>query len=278
MTRQPKKGSGVFFTAAGNTAGPSEEDSRPLFRAVVTALVGMLGAAAAVTFAQVNTAPGDPLAGLTPVEFGLFRLGLEDFLEVEAAEEGLGPAYNGTSCAVCHSIPAIGGTAHVSTVRAGLVDTDGRFHDLDPSGSLYQLFSVPTHGCQSVIPATANVIIRRVPIPVFGAGLVEAVPDESIRALEDPLDLNRDGVSGRAAIVTDLATGERRVGRFGWKAQHATLLAFGADAYRNEMGITNDLFPAELTYSLSTEQLRYCDPIPDPEDAVDRAQAAPEIS
>ena len=57
-----------------------------------------------------------------------------------------------------------------------------------------------------------------------------------------PFDRNRDGVSGRAAIVTDRASGERRVGRFGWKAQHATLLAFSADAYRNEMGITNDLF------------------------------------
>jgi CxxC motif-containing protein (DUF1111 family) len=234
-------------------------------------VLALLSGAGLVSFAQVNTVPGDPLPGLSPVEFGLFRLGLEDFLEVEAAEEGLGPAYNGTSCAVCHSIPAIGGTAHVATVRAGILDADGRFRDLDPSGSLFPLFSVPTHGCQSVIPAAANVIIKRVPIPVFGAGLVEAISDETIRALEDPLDLDRDGVSGRAAIVADLATGERRVGRFGWKAQHATLLAFGADAYRNEMGITNDLFPTELTYNISTEQLRYCDPIPDPEDAVDRA-------
>ena len=83
------------------------------------------------------------------------------------------------------------------------------------------------------------------PIPLFGAGLVEAVPDETLLALEDPFDRNRDGVRGRAAIIVDVATGERRVGRFGWKAQQATLLAFGADAYRNEMGITNDLFPQE---------------------------------
>jgi CxxC motif-containing protein (DUF1111 family) len=47
-----------------------------------------------------------------------------------------------------------------------------------------------------------------VPIPLFGAGLVEAIPDESLLALEDPVDRNRDGVSGRAAIVVDVATGE----------------------------------------------------------------------
>ena len=107
------------------------------------------------------------------------------------------------------------------------------------------------------------------PIPLFGAGLVEAIPDETLLALEDPLDLNRDGISGRAALVVDLASGERRVGRFGWKAQHATLLVFGADAYRNEMGITNDLFPQELALGVSQDRMRVCDPLPDPEDVRD---------
>ena len=81
------------------------------------------------------------------------------------------------------------------------------------------------------------------PIPLFGAGLVEAIQDSTILALEDPLDIDGDGVSGRAALVTDRASGDLRVGRFGWKAQVATLLEFSGDAYRNEMGITNDLFP-----------------------------------
>ena len=124
-----------------------------------------------------------------------------------------------------------------------------------PSGeTLFHLFSLPGHGCQPVIPADANVIVRRVPIPLFGAGLVEAIADETILALEDPDDRDGDGVSGRAAIVTDVGTGDRRVGRFGWKAQHATLLAFGADAYRNEMGITNDLFPRRAARSASTRR------------------------
>jgi CxxC motif-containing protein (DUF1111 family) len=67
----------------------------------------------------------------------------------------------------------------------------------------------------------------------------------------------------------DRGTGDRRVGRFGWKAQHATLLAFGADAYRNEMGITNALFASELAFGVDVARMRLCDPIPDPEDAVD---------
>jgi len=113
------------------------------------------------------------------------------------------------------------------------------------------------------------VIARRAPIPVFGAGLVEAIPDEVLLALEDPFDRNRDGVSGRAAVILDPATRERRVGRFGWKAQQATLLSFSADAYRNEMGITNDVFPLESAFGISQAQMQRCDPRPDPEDVRD---------
>ena len=221
---------------------------------------------------QETLAPGGPLPGVTPVEFELFRLGLEDFLEVEDAEEGLGPAYNGTSCAGCHSVPAVGGISPIAGVRAGRVDLNGEYSDFDSTaGSLFQLFSIPTHGCQVVIPAEANVISRRVPIPVFGGGLIEAIPDETLLGLADPLDLDRDGVSGRAAVVEDLATGLPRVGRFGWKAQHATLLAFGADAYRNEMGITSDLFPTEQSFGIDPEVMQLCDPLPDPEDAEEPA-------
>jgi CxxC motif-containing protein (DUF1111 family) len=207
---------------------------------------------------------------VTPAEFEEFRMGLDDFLEVETAEEGLGPAFNGTSCAVCHSVPAVGGSGTIAEVRAGRRGPDGTFESLDSSGeSLFHLFSIPAHACQPVIPPDATIIARRVPIPLFGAGLVEAIPDDTLIALEDPLDRDRDGISGRAAFVVDVGTGERRVGRFGWKAQHATLLTFGADAYRNEMGITNDVFPQEVAVGIGANQMRLCDPIPDPEDVID---------
>lgn len=241
-------------------------------RRLAAALVVSAAVGAVAPGAQTPVAPGDPLPGVTPVEFELFSLGLEDFLEVEDAEEGLGPAYNATSCAACHNVPAVGGISPVATVRAGRVAADGSYSDFDPAaGSLFQLFSIPTHGCQVVIPDTANVVAQRVPIPLFGAGLVEAIPDDTLLALADPRDLDRDGVSGRAGMVDDLATGDRRVGRFGWKSQHATLMAFGADAYRNEMGITSDLFPREQSFGIDPEVMRLCDPLPDPEDAPEPA-------
>ena len=214
--------------------------------------------------------PGAPLPGLLPAEFSEFRLGLDDFTEVETAEEGLGPAFNGTSCAACHSVPAIGGGSTVLEVRAGYSDASGA-RGLDAAGNtLIHLMSVPPHGCQVQIPEDVSVIAHRAPIPLFGAGLVEAVADATLLSLEDPFDRDRDGVSGRAGIVTDLASGERRVGRFGWKSQHATLLVFGADAYRNEMGITNDLFPTEVAFGIRPDQIRTCDPLPDPEDILDK--------
>jgi CxxC motif-containing protein (DUF1111 family) len=239
--------------------------------------VGLCVAAAALIstsaliVAQVRVVqPGDALPGLTPVEFEEFRLGLEDFLEVETAEEGLGPAFNGTSCGTCHNVPAVGGISAVSEVRAGRRLADGTFAPLDASGeSLFHLFSLPGHACQPMIPPEANVIVRRVPIALFGAGLVEAVEDDTLRGLADDQLRGREGVSGRAATVIDQGTGERRIGRFGWKSQHATLLAFGADAYRNEMGITNDLFPAEVAAGVHASRMRSCDPIPDPEDIRD---------
>ena len=187
---------------------------RPLRWSAPLRAVGVAVLLGGILVAQQRApSPGDPLPGVTPVEFEEFRLGLDDFLEVETAEEGLGPAYNGTSCAVCHSVPAIGGTGPIAETRAARRGPDGEFIPLHESGeSLFQLFSVPSHACQAIIPSEATVIARRVPIPLFGAGLVEAIPDETLLALEDPYDLDRDGISGRAARILDLASGEQRIG------------------------------------------------------------------
>jgi CxxC motif-containing protein (DUF1111 family) len=230
----------------------------------------VVAAACCLAFSQTGaTGPGSPLAGLTPYEHELFRMGLEDFTEVETAADGLGPAFNGTSCAVCHSVPAIGGVSAMTEVRGGYRDEDGKFTAL-LGGTLYHLFSTPPHTCQVTIPPEANVIARRAPIPVFGAGLVEAIPDAAILALEDPDDRDGDGIRGRAARVIDVVSGRERIGRFGWKSQHATLLAFSGDAYRNEMGITNDLFPDEVALGVDPEQLKLCSPTRGIEDVRDR--------
>jgi CxxC motif-containing protein (DUF1111 family) len=217
---------------------------------------------------QLPVGAGDPLPGITPREFEEFRLGIDDFVEIEQPSEGLGPLFNGAGCAACHNVPVIGGMTPMTEMRAGHRDADGKFHVVGFT-TLFQMFSIPDHRCQAVMPAEVNVIARRMPIPLFGAGLVEAVPDEALLALEDPFDRDRDGISGRAAIVTDVATGQRRVGRFGWKAQIATLLTFSGDAYTNEMGITNDVFPLEPLGGISQTRLRECDMVKDPEDLVD---------
>ena len=213
--------------------------------------------------------PGDPLQGITAHEFELFRAGLQDFVAVESAEEGLGPAFNGTGCSVCHSVPTVGGIAAMTEVRVGRVDENGNFHVLN-GDTLYPLFSIPNHLCQVQIPAEANVIARRQPLPLFGDGLIEAIGDETILALEDPDDRNGDGIRGRAAKIIDVASGRERIGRFGWKSQQATLLAFSGDAYRNEMGITNDLFPVEFAPGVSEEKMKLCSPSRGLEDVPDR--------
>src|SRR5687768_8632699 len=200
--------------------------------------VALAALAASVSTAQTPSALGRPLPGITPVEFEEFRLGFDDFLEVEASEEGLGPAFNGTSCAACHNIPTIGGAGTMAELRAGRRNASGEFETLDASGdTLFHMFSVPGHGCQPVLPEDTTVFARRVPIPLFGAGLVEAIPDETLMALDDAEDRNRDGVSGRAALVIDVATGERRVGRFGWKAQHATQIGRASCRERAQIAV-----------------------------------------
>ncbi len=237
-------------------------------RTLLFGAAGLLVAAMIRVSAQSPVVAGDPLPGITPREFQEFRLGLEDFREVEEASEGLGPLFNGTGCAVCHNVPAIGGASPMTELRGGFRDADGKFHVVGGT-TLFQMFSLPDHRCQAVIPAEANVVARRAPIPLFGGGLVEAIPDETLLALEDPFDRDRDGISGRAAVIVDKATGQRRVGRFGWKSQIATLLTFSGDAYTNEMGITNDVFPEEPRGGISEARLRECDRLKDPEDVVD---------
>ena len=242
--------------------------SRYIARTVVAWCVGL--GLVPLAAQSVSFRPGDPLPGITPSEFEQFRVGLEEFVTVGTIEEGFGPAFNGTSCAACHAVPAIGGMSPITELRVGYRSPDGTFRGLDATGNtLIHLFSLPNHGCQEIPPDDANVMARRMPIPLFGAGLVEAIPDDTLLALADPLDRNGDGIQGRASIVTDLVTGERRVGRFGWKAQIATLLTFSGDAYRNEMGITNAVFPSEGLYNIPPDRLKVCKITLDPEGKVD---------
>ena len=225
------------------------------------------GARAAVAVGEPQF--GDPVAGLTPFEFELFRLGLEDFLEVEEPEDGLGPVFNGRSCAECHSVPAVGSSGTILELRAGHRNEDGSYTELT-GGSLFQLFSIPPHGCQKLVPPEANVFSRRKALPLFGNGLIEAIPEQVLLLRAAANQSHPDGIGGRPHMVVDVASGATRVGRFGWKAQQATLMSFGAEAYLEEMGITSDLFPQEVEAGFDDpRKTRDCDPRPDPEDERD---------
>jgi CxxC motif-containing protein (DUF1111 family) len=86
-------------------------------------------------------------------------------------------------------------------------------------------------------------VSNRIPLAVFGLGLVEAVPEVDILALADPEDRDGDGISGRPNYVWDVAQQADTLGRFGWKANQPTLLQQTASAYANDMGVSNPLFP-----------------------------------
>src|SRR5690349_196373 len=135
---------------------------------------------------RATLTPGDPVAGISSAERDQFRVGFAEFTALRDEIEGLGPGYNGRSCGGCHNTPGVGGSSMTATVRAGRVDADG-FTEVG-GGTLFPVLSIPRHQCQSQIPDTANVIARRMSTPTFGAGLIEAIPDETLLALEDPDD------------------------------------------------------------------------------------------
>ncbi len=262
--------------------------SRPAVRATIGLLIAALLTAASVA-AQTRTAaaqyparrhapdaraarvppppaPGAPLPGLTPAELQAFAAGLDEFGHVEDKASGLGPIFNGASCAGCHARPGIGGSSNIDTTRFGRV-VAGVFDPLtELGGSLLQNKAIAA-GAREIVPVASNAIALRQTIPLFGLGLIEAIPDATIRA-----NVAREqtlGLHGVVATVTDVTTGKTRVGRFGWKAQQATLLAFAADAYRNEMGITNRFFPNENAPNGDPAKLARYDTVEDPEDKVD---------
>jgi CxxC motif-containing protein (DUF1111 family) len=221
---------------------------------------------------------GDPLPGLNAGELELFATGRETFEEVEDAEDGLGPVFNGTGCAQCHGRPATGGSRDLANgkttieTRFGTVD-GGVFDPMEhKGGSLIQTKGIGVQGqCNFVgetVPPTATRVAGRRTTPLFGLGLVDAVPDESYRDIERQQLLDPDGVRGRVSIVRSPSANADRVGKFGWKAQVASLTDFAGDAYLNEMGITNPFFMNDSCPQGDCSLLA-CDTVADPEDEGD---------
>jgi CxxC motif-containing protein (DUF1111 family) len=179
--------------------------------------------------------------------------GMRDFYNSTAVEDGLGPVFNATSCGTCHYLPETGGVGTQIVLR----DETGLF------GA-----SAIDRRCQPQ-PSGHDTFVKRIATPLFGAGLVDAIADEAIVANADPDDRNGDGIRGRAAMVDDPASGRRRVGRFGWKAQDASLRSAVARALAFEIGVTNQLFPEEPTSGIDARLVASCDTVADPEDTYD---------
>jgi CxxC motif-containing protein (DUF1111 family) len=187
------------------------------------------------------------------------------FDEVEALTDGLGPLYNAQSCRECHQNPASGGSSQVTVLRVGHKDGNGQFQNPEisinhgteivkgrslindraicPSGAF------PNIEIQERVPDTEKIRTFRVSLNLLGDGFVEAVADQTFVDLaKDQCNKSNHKICGQVLYVPIVeAPGQTGVGRFGWKDQQASLLSFSADAYLNEMGITNRLQPDEVT-------------------------------
>ena len=209
---------------------------------------------------------GQPLAGLTAAELAAFNEGGVEFRNVETVAGGLGPIFNDVSCVACHDAGGTGGASRRTVTRFGRT-VNGVFDPLDSQGgSLLQERSI-NRGIREVVPREANTVARRVTTPLFGAGLIEAIPDSTI--VLGTLGRKPSGIAGKVSVVRDVVSGVNRIGRFGWKAQAATLLAFSGDAYLNEMGITNRFFPTENAPNGNAALLARFDRVADVEDGID---------
>ena len=217
---------------------------------------------------QVELQPrmGDAISGLDAAYTARFEAGAQLYNTSLIAEDGLGPIFNKQSCANCHNNP-VGGHGSQTVIRFGMEDKKEGFIELEEyGGSLLQVSGIDL-ACAEELPPMANIVADRLTIGMLGYGLVEAIADADLLALES----SGPGVSGRANIVPLLEDPTTtRVGRFGWKSQLATILSFSGDAAREEMGLTNRLIPTENDPNgILPPAISECDTVPDPEDGPD---------
>ena len=217
---------------------------------------------------------GQPLRGLTSSEMAYFSAGLTSFQEVEDVAQGLGPTFNLDSCAGCHAYPAVGGSSPFMNpqiavaVKNGAVNRVPAFLKPDGpvrvvrfpfkpgtntrDGGVHGLFSIAGRadapGCAAAQTdfdraAQAGNAIFRIPTPLFGAGLMEAIPDSTIVQNMNANTVQKAGL--RIGGHPNHNANDGTITRFGWKAQNGSLLLFAAEAYNVEMGVSNELFPQE---------------------------------
>ena len=265
--------------------------SRTTIVLVAGATIGAIGCADVEddVFTEVSAVLGDRLPGTSTndTNFAAFKA---NFVAVEDIDEGLGPIFNERACGNCHDRGAIGGAGLQIERRYGRF-VNGLFDPLsNRGGSLRQLFTVgPFTGANGqscnppleVEPAEATVHnVGRLTTPLFGLGLVDAMPDSFFTSMAASEPAATRGIANIVTTVlpNDRDAGQRiggqRVGRFGWKAGVPNLLQFAADAYVNEMGITTQsCFQGTSVTAFATESAP--NGIPVPPGCDDLAEPAP---
>lgn len=245
---------------------------RPVPQTVALLLCGVIAIAACDQLTTVAPADGDlfdaPVEGLSDAEMAAFARGDVEFGRQFAPNTGLGPIFNDVSCATCHSGDGRGRPRN-ALIRIG---SDADSFQNSVGGPQIQDKAIP--GAQAeVLPAGIPYSLR-LPPPVFGGGLIEAIPAAAILAHVDSLDADGDGISGRPNFVpaadfvphTEPSGGQGlQLGRFGRKAQNAVLFQQVVTAYLQDMGITSPFLPTENRNPLSGTPIEAVDRVPDPE-------------
>ena len=217
-----------------------------------------------------------PVEGLTSAELAAFARGDAEFERRFAPGTGLGPIFNNASCAACHSGDGRGFLDN-ALQRIGS-ESDDFLRGV--GGPQIQDKAIPGAEAEQV-PAGVAVSVR-LPPPVFGVGLIEAIPEAAILALADPDDQNGDGISGRPNWVTSAEWVPHaepgggpgpRLGRFGRKAQISSLFQQVVEAYLQDVGITSEFLPLENRNPLSSVPVEAVDRVPDPEVSASTVQA-----
>lgn len=197
-----------------------------------------------------------------------FRDNKAIFEEREGVADGLGPTYNDVACSACHQAPVTGHVSQINEFRAGSLDIFGNFVAPPGGQTLIQDRAIDPDA-QERINTGLNVHELRSTRTVLGDGFVEAIANQT---LQNNVSNQPSAQRGQLRIVTVLeAAPQTRIGRFGHKSQHASLLSFSADAYLNEMGITSPLLPTEN--NILGQSSAPFDTVADPEDNGDDIDA-----
>jgi len=190
---------------------------------------------------------GEAFAGLSADDRALFAAGKHEFRFLFEVQDGLGPMFNDRACQICHFDPADCGGSFRTVTRIGKM-VAGEFNPLKEfGGSLLQKGMGPREGSSHQFPGENGpndaIFARRRTQPLFGLGLVDATSDATFIALAQSEAFGE--TPGRVAMVDNLVAGMKTAGKFGWKAQIATLEEFSGAALLDEIGITNPRFPDE---------------------------------